>query len=104
MIYQANHYYRTRDGQIAFITSIGAPLGLLHGRIHGSYSHTWWKPDGAHNLFPSDDLMEEVEEEAPFNLPDVGEDINGNCAACHHYPCQCDDIQAREEEAAAAME
>ena len=36
------------------------------------------------------------DDEAPFNLPDVPEDHNGCCGACHTYPCSCDQINQAE--------
>ena len=48
--------YLTRGGRVAAIETQG-PTGTWHGHIADYYTATWWKPDGSHNMFRSDDIV-----------------------------------------------
>ena len=48
--------YLTRSGQVAIIDRLTWD-SKWKGTIPGLYTNTWWKLDGRHNLFPSDDII-----------------------------------------------
>ena len=48
--------YRTRNGKMAVLDRLTWD-SKWKGNIPGLYTSTWWKLNGQHNLFPSDDIV-----------------------------------------------